>query len=95
MPKMTKHQIASHLAAKAGVSKAVAGVVMDELVGLAYRELGRSFTISDLGTLVLVTRKTRRYRHPVTGKIGIIHGRVVVKMRLAKRFRRPPRRRED
>ena len=57
--KMTKSEILSYLAEKTGVTKKVAGEVMDALVELAYREARHEFTIPGLGVIVLSDRAAR------------------------------------
>ena len=70
MAKMTKSAILSTLAAKTGLTKKQAGIFVDELVTLAYKEAKNSFTVPGLGKLVLVNRKARLGRNPATGDQG-------------------------
>jgi DNA-binding protein HU-beta len=82
--KMTKSQIASHLAEKTGISKKQAGTFMEAQAELAYRQAKNSFTIPGVGKLVLVNRKARVGRNPATGEEIQIPAKKVVKFRVAK-----------
>jgi len=82
--KMSKSATLSHLAVKTGVSKKIAGLFMDELVALAYKQAKNSFTIPGLGKIVLVDRKARMGRNPATGAAIKIPAKRVVKFRIAK-----------
>ncbi|MBI3398133.1 MAG: HU family DNA-binding protein [Deltaproteobacteria bacterium] len=81
---MTKSKIVAHLSDKAGVTKKTATCVVEELVGLAYKEAKNSFTVPGLGKLVLVNRKARMGRNPQTGEPIKIPAKKVVKFRVAK-----------
>jgi len=82
--KLTKSAMLSALAAKTELSKKQVGLVMDELIALAYKEAKNSFTIPGLGKLVLVNRKARIGRNPATGESINIPAKRVVKFRIAK-----------
>ena len=82
--KLTKSATLSALAAKTGLAKKQVGLVMDELITLAYKEAKNSFTIPGLGKLVLVNRKARIGRNPATGATINIPAKRVVKFRIAK-----------
>ena len=82
--KLTKSAMLSALAAKTELSKKQVGLVMDELIALAYKEAKNSFTIPGLGKLVLVNRKARVGRNPATGEAINIPAKRVVKFRIAK-----------
>ena len=79
--KLTKSAMLSALAAKTELSKKQVGLVMDELIALAYKEAKNSFTIPGLGKLVLVNRKARIGRNPATGASINIPAKRVVKLR--------------
>lgn len=81
---MTKAQIVGALADKAGISKKVAAVLIDEQAKLATKEAKNGFTIPGLGKLVLVNRKARMGRNPQTGEAIKIPARRVVRFRVAK-----------
>ena len=83
-PKMTKSQIASHLAEKAEISKKQAAAFLEAQAELAYRQAKNSFTIPGIGKLVLVNRKARMGRNPATGQEIQIPAKKVVKFRVAK-----------
>jgi DNA-binding protein HU-beta len=82
--KMTKSQIASHMAEKSEISKKQAANFMEELANLAYKQAKNSFTIPGIGKLVLVNRKARIGRNPATGEEIQIPAKKVVKFRVAK-----------
>ena len=65
---MTKTQIIGALAEKAEVTKKQMAVIVEDLVGLAYKEAKNGFTIPGLGKLVVVNRKARLGRNPKTGE---------------------------
>ncbi|MEK6540435.1 MAG: HU family DNA-binding protein [Deltaproteobacteria bacterium] len=81
---MTKSQIISKLAEKSGLTKKAVTGVVEDLLGLAYKEAKNSFTIPGLGKLVLVNRKARMGRNPQTGEAIKIPAKKVVKFRVAK-----------
>ena len=84
MAKLTKSATLSVLATKTGLTKKQAGVFVEELVALAYKEAKNSFTIPGLGKIVLVNRKARLGRNPATGETIQIKAKKVVKFRIAK-----------
>jgi DNA-binding protein HU-beta len=86
---MTKSQVVAHLADKAGIHKKAAGVVLEELAGLATKECKNSgqFVIPGLGKAVKAHRKARTGRNPQTGEPLKIPAKTVVKFRLAKAFK--------
>ena len=81
---LTKSQIATALAEKAEISKKQAVVVLESLAELAYKNAKNSFTLPGLGKLVLVNRKARQGRNPMTGATIQIPAKRVVKFRVAK-----------
>ena len=83
---MTKSQLSSHIAKKAGITKKAAGEIIDELAAVAYKETKRNgqFTVPGLGKLVLDRRKARMGRNPATGATIKIPAKKVVKFRVAK-----------
>jgi DNA-binding protein HU-beta len=86
---MTKSQVVSHLAEKAGIQKKAAAGVLEELVALATKEAktGGQFVIPGLGKAVKANRKARMGRNPQTGEPIKIPAKTVVKFRLAKAFK--------
>jgi DNA-binding protein HU-beta len=84
MAKMTKSQIVSAVAEKAGIAKKQAVAAIEALVNLAYKNAKDSFTIAGLGKLVLVNRKARIGRNPATGEQIQIPAKRVLKFRIAK-----------
>jgi len=83
---MTKSQLSSHIAGKAGITKKAANEIIDELAAIAYKETKSSgqFTLPGLGKLVLDRRKARMGRNPATGATIKIPAKKVVKFRVAK-----------
>jgi len=84
MAKMTKSQLADHLAGKAGITKKIAVQILDDLTAVAYKEAKNTFTIPGIGKLVLANRKARMGRNPQTGEAIKIPAKRVVKFRVAK-----------
>lgn len=86
---MTKSQVVSHLAGKAGIQKKAAGAVLEEIATLATKECKTSgqFVIPGLGKAVKAHRKERMGRNPQTGEPLKIPAKTVVKFRLAKAFK--------
>ena len=81
---MTKSQIMTALAEANGVTKKAAAEFVESLVGLAYKEAKKGFTVPGLGKLVLVNRKARMGRNPATGETIKIPAKKVLKFRIAK-----------
>ncbi len=86
MAKMTKSQMMTALAEATGLSKKDTTNFMDQLAGLAYKEVKSSgeFVLPGFGKLVKVNRKARDGRNPATGETIKIPAKTVVKFRLAK-----------
>jgi len=81
---MTKSQTMTALAEANGITKKAAVEMVESLVGLAYKEAKKGFTIPGLGKLVLVNRKARMGRNPATGETISIPAKKVLKFRIAK-----------
>jgi len=81
---MTKSQILTALAEATSFTKKDVTCVVESLVGLAYKEARKGFTIPGLGKLVLVNRKARMGRNPATGEAISIPAKTVLKFRIAK-----------
>ncbi len=83
---MTKSQVVSHLAEKAGIQKKVAAAVLEEIATLATKECKSSgqFVIPGLGKAVKANRKARVGRNPQTGEPIKIPAKTGVKMKVAK-----------
>jgi DNA-binding protein HU-beta len=83
---MTKSQLSSHIAEKAGITKKAANDIIDELADVAYKETKKNgqFTFPGVGKLVLDRRKARTGRNPATGETIKIPAKKVVKFRVAK-----------
>ena len=84
---MTKSKIIAHLAESVDVSKKTAAQMLEALSDLAYKEAKKGFTVPGLGKLVLVNRKARMGRNPLTGATIKIPAKKVVKFRVAKTVR--------
>ncbi len=86
---MSKSQVVSHLAEKAGLQKKATAGLLESLVGLATRECRASgvFVVPGLGKAVKAHRKERMGRNPQTGEPIKIPAKTVVKFRLAKAFK--------
>ena len=81
---LTKSQIAASVAEKTGITKKQAGEILEYIADLAYKNAKNSFTLPGLGKLVLVNRKARMGRNPLTGATIKIPAKKVVKFRVAK-----------
>ncbi len=81
---MTKAQIIAQLAETNEVTKKAAAAFVESLVGLAYVEAKKGFTIPGLGKLVIQDRKARKGRNPATGEVIQIKAKKVLKFRIAK-----------
>ncbi len=83
---MTKGQLATHFAEKFGVSKKVAGAILDEIALVAVTQTKKvgQFTVPGIGKLVKASRKARTGRNPATGAAIKIPAKTVVKFRVAK-----------
>jgi DNA-binding protein HU-beta len=81
---MSKSKIISQIAEDAEVSKKTAAKMLDSLSSMAHREAKKGFTVPGLGKLVLVNRKARMGRNPMTGAAIKIPAKKVLKFRVAK-----------
>ena len=81
---LSKSQIAAAIAEKASISKKQAAEILDYVAQLAYKNAKNTFTLPGLGKLVLVNRKARQGRNPMTGATIQIPAKRVVKFRVAK-----------
>ena len=82
---MTKSQVVSHLASKAGIRKKAAAAVLEELAALATKECKSSgqFVIPGLAKAVKVNRRARMGRNPQTGGPIKIPAKATIKFRRA------------
>ena len=83
---LTKSQLSTSLAEKAGITKATARTVIDAMASIACEEVkGKGeFTIPGIGKLVISNRSARMGRNPATGEEISIPARKVLKFRVAK-----------
>ena len=83
---MTKSQVVSHLAEKAGIQKKAAAAVLEEIAALATKECKSSgqFVIPGLGKAVKANRKARMGRNPQTGEPIQIKAKTTAKFYMAK-----------
>ena len=67
--KMTKSQLLNVLSEKTELSKKDVGMVLEEMVNLAYSEVKKNgeFTVPGIGKLVKKRRAARMGRNPATG----------------------------
>jgi DNA-binding protein HU-beta len=86
MSKMTKSQMITALAEKAGMNKKEVANFMENMASVVYGEVKKSgeCIIPGFGKLVKVRRKAREGRNPATGEAIKIPAKTVVKFRLAK-----------
>ena len=84
---MTKSEVASHLAEKAGISKKQASAVLAAMAELSYKQAKNTFVIPGVGKLVLVERPARKMIMrfgPKAGQEVMVPKKKVVKFRVAK-----------
>jgi DNA-binding protein HU-beta len=84
---LTKSQIAATLAETAEISKKQAGIVLDNLATLAYKNAKNTFTVPGIGKLVLQNRPAREMTMqfgPNKGQKIKVPAKRVVKFRVAK-----------
>ena len=83
---MTKAQLVGALAEKLEMTKKDVINFFESVNVIAYNETKKkgSFTLPGLGKLVLVKRKARKGRNPLTGEEIKIKAKTVVKFRVAK-----------
>ena len=83
---MTKAQLVGELSEKLGITKKEVNAFFDLMSDIAYKETKKkgSFTVPGIGKLVLVKRKARKGRNPLTGEEIKIKAKTVVKFRVAK-----------
>ena len=83
---MTKGQLATHFAEKFGVSKKVAGAILDEIALVAVTQTKKvgQFTVPGIGKLVKASRKARTGRNPATGATIQIPAKTTLKFRVGK-----------
>ena len=67
-----------------GLPKKQVAALMEELACLAYTEAKNGFTVPGLGKLVVVHRKARMGRNPMTGEAIKIPAKKALKFRIAK-----------
>lgn len=84
--KMTKNQIITYLAEKMLMHKLNTENYINDFVSLLLKETKKngSCIFPGLGKLVLVSRKKRKGRNPVTGESIIIPAKKVLKFRVSK-----------
>ncbi len=83
---MTKAQLVSQIADKAGITKATANEILEIISSTAVVETKKNgqFIIPGIGKLVKSQRKARMGRNPQTGAAIKIPAKTVVKFRVAK-----------
>jgi DNA-binding protein HU-beta len=83
---MTKAQLVTQIAEKAGTTKATANEILEIIATTAVAETKKNgqFIIPGLGKLVKSQRKARMGRNPQTGAAIKIPAKTVVKFRVAK-----------
>ncbi|MBI4830099.1 MAG: HU family DNA-binding protein [Candidatus Lindowbacteria bacterium] len=81
---MTKAELILRLAEKTEIPKKQVAGLLDELIGISYKEAKSGFTLPGLGKLVVVNRKARMGRNPATGEAIKIPAKRALKFRVAK-----------
>ena len=82
---MTKAQLASLIAEKAGITKIIASNILEIIAEAAIDETGTNgqFVIPGIGKLVKAQNKARKGRNPKTGEEIMIPAKTVVKFRVS------------
>ncbi|NKB25436.1 MAG: HU family DNA-binding protein [Kiritimatiellae bacterium] len=81
---LTKSRIIESIAGSADITKVQAKAALEALVALSYKGAKDGFTLPGLGKLIVVKRKARMGRNPVTGETIRISAKKVLKFRIAK-----------
>ncbi|MCX7726380.1 MAG: HU family DNA-binding protein [Chitinispirillaceae bacterium] len=81
---LTQTQIIAKLAEATQLPKKQVKSLLENLAALAYKEAKNGFLIPGLGKLVVVQRKARKGRNPLTGEEIKIPAKKVLKFRVAK-----------
>src|SRR5687768_13469913 len=84
---LTKSELASQLAERAGISKKQAGAVLAAMAELSYKQAKNTFVIPGIGKLVLVERPARKMIMrfgPKAGQEVTVPKKKVLKFRVAK-----------
>ena len=86
---MTKAQLVSVVADKAGITKATANRVLEIIAATAVSETKKNgqFVFPGMGKAVKSQRKARMGRNPQTGEAIKIPAKTVVKFRVSKAFK--------
>jgi DNA-binding protein HU-beta len=86
LPGLTKSELQVALAAATDTNKRTAGVFLDTLSALAYKEIKKNgvFVLPGFGKLVKQKRKTRAGINPKTQQKIKIPAKTVIKFRVAK-----------
>ncbi len=83
---MTKKELLETISTTLQFPKKDVAAVLDEIIGIAYRETKKNgaFALPGFGKFVKQKRAARKGRNPKTGAIIKIAAKTVVKFRLAK-----------
>lgn len=81
---LTKAQTIEAIVEKTSTEKKTVEAVLDCLAQLAYEHAKDDFTVPGIGKLVLVDRKARTARNPMTGQVVQVPAKKALKFRIAK-----------
>jgi DNA-binding protein HU-beta len=81
---MTQAQIFAKLAEEHELSKIKMKAIFNSFAEMAYKESKKGFTVPGLGKLILVKRKARKARNPLTGESIRVPARKALKFRISK-----------
>jgi DNA-binding protein HU-beta len=81
---MTKSKIVAAVAEKVGITKKQAGLALETLAQMSYKEAKNGFTFPGVGKLVVRSYKARMGRNPQTGEAIKIPARKRLKFVVAK-----------
>jgi DNA-binding protein HU-beta len=81
---LTKPQVIEAIAQKTSAEKKTVEAILDCLAQLAYQNAKDEFTVPGIGKLVVVDRKARMARNPLTGAQIQVPAKKALKFRIAK-----------
>ena len=81
----TKRDLIIELARNTKASQKLTGLMLEELIKIAYRESKTGFTLPGICKIDVTLRKERRARNPVTGATMLIGAHNVIRLRPLKK----------
>lgn len=81
---LTQAQIIEKLAVEHNITKSQMKAIFSSFADMAYSEAKKGFTVPGIGKLVLVKRKARKARNPMTGETVRVPARKALKFKISK-----------